>query len=47
MTIGNCPVDHYQCGDKRCIRETKMCDGKQDCLDNSDEVAGCNGKIKI
>ena len=44
MQLGHCPVDHYQCSDKRCVRISKVCDGHKDCLDNSDEVEGCNGK---
>lgn len=45
MHLGDCPVDNYQCSDKRCVRKTKLCDGEKDCSDNSDEVDGCKGNI--
>lgn len=32
-----CDVDHFQCGDKRCIYTRKLCDGQEDCYDGSDE----------
>lgn len=32
-----CDVDHFQCGDKRCIYTRKVCDGQEDCYDGSDE----------
>jgi len=43
ILLGHCPVDHYQCSDKRCVRTSLVCDGKKDCFDNSDEVEGCKG----
>ena len=45
MLLGDCPADHYQCSDKRCVRVTHICDGEKDCSDNGDEFDGCIGKI--
>ena len=47
VSLGDCPADHFQCNDKRCVRISKICDGQKDCLDSSDEVEGCNGKMSI
>lgn len=44
----NCPKNHFQCSNKHCIRGTWVCDGKDDCGDNSDETMGCSkSKNKI
>ena len=32
-----CPDDHFECPDGRCIQSDRICDGKSDCYDNSDE----------
>ena len=39
LVVGShtCDVDHFQCGDKRCIYNRKVCDGQEDCYDGSDE----------
>lgn len=38
----NCSQYEYTCkSDKLCIPLNFMCDGKKDCTDNSDEIAGC------
>lgn len=33
-----CDPDFYQCDDKRCIPDSKLCDGSPDCFDESDEA---------
>ncbi|XP_067639802.1 vitellogenin receptor Yl isoform X3 [Eurosta solidaginis] len=33
-----CGTDQFQCRDGSCILQEKMCDGRRDCPDNSDEV---------
>ncbi|KAH8384977.1 hypothetical protein KR093_003920, partial [Drosophila rubida] len=37
----NCSQYEYMCQDHSCIPLDFMCDGKSDCSDNSDEIAGC------
>lgn len=43
-----CPLDFFQCGDKRCIPDRKLCDGSRDCYDGTDEdncpPLNCTGK---
>lgn len=36
-TITTCPPDYFLCPDHRCIYNSYVCDGDQDCLDGSDE----------
>lgn len=36
-TITTCPPDYFLCPDHRCIHNSYVCDGDQDCLDGSDE----------
>ena len=43
MLLGDCPDDHYQCSDDKCVRMSKACDGNDDCSDGSDEDDGCKG----
>ena len=33
----SCKGDEFTCNNKRCIRRTWVCDGENDCQDNSDE----------
>ena len=33
-----CNSDQFMCKDGRCIMQTKFCDGRLDCADNSDEI---------
>ena len=43
--MSNCPPSHFRCVNKRCIRSTMMCNGEDDCGDNTDETLGCNGRM--
>lgn len=36
-TITTCPPNYFLCPDHRCIDNSYVCDGDQDCLDGSDE----------
>ena len=38
-------MNYFRCKNKRCVPKSKVCDGYNDCLDNSDEVDGCKGNI--
>lgn len=33
-----CNADQFQCRNGNCILQAKMCDGRSDCTDNSDEL---------
>lgn len=33
-----CDADHFECRDGSCILQEKMCDGRHDCPDSSDEM---------
>ena len=37
------PMNEFQCDDSTCISQSLMCDGKEDCLDGSDEALGLCG----
>ena len=43
MLLGNCPLHHFQCKNKRCVPHSKICNANNDCGDNSDEIDGCTG----
>lgn len=42
-----CRKDEFTCDNKDCIPLDAKCNGIADCLDNSDELGDCNGKICI
>lgn len=45
-TITTCPPSYFLCPDHRCIYNSYVCDGDQDCLDGSDEK-NCGRNISI
>ncbi|XP_059222428.1 putative vitellogenin receptor isoform X2 [Stomoxys calcitrans] len=44
VQAGRCNVNQYACKDGSCIPKSKMCDGRYDCSDNSDEI-DCDFKM--
>ena len=46
-TFLECPKNHFICKNKKCIHKNKLCDGANDCDDNSDEIVGCEGNWKF
>ena len=41
-----CPYNYFLCSNKKCLNNTLVCNGKDDCGDNSDE-SFCKGSIKL
>ena len=41
----SCPENHFTCLNLKCVTGDSMCDGDDDCGDNSDETIGCQGKV--
>ena len=41
--LSTCPESHFLCSNMKCINGAMMCDGKDDCGDQSDEIIGCKG----
>ena len=39
-----CPLNHFQCSNGKCLKPHFMCNGNDDCGDESDEKLGCQGK---
>ena len=42
--LGTCPETTFRCQNKRCVFQSRVCDGNDDCGDSSDEIIGCSGK---
>lgn len=40
--VHKCPTQSFQCKSGLCIPSNWICDGKKDCLDGEDEIAGCS-----
>ncbi|CAL4068032.1 unnamed protein product [Meganyctiphanes norvegica] len=40
-TLQQCPVSEYTCDNLRCIPRDRVCNGRDDCGDGSDEKPGC------
>lgn len=44
FTMGECSLRQFKCNNDKCVQLTWMCDGEDDCGDNSDETAKeCTG----
>ena len=41
--VEKCPLNQFTCGNKRCVSNSKTCDGVNDCGDHSDEIVPCSG----
>ena len=42
-----CPRESFLCSNHHCLNASVLCDGKNDCGDNSDEGTICSGTILI
>ena len=42
-----CPPNHYKCNNDACVPQVWVCDGDNDCGDNSDELASCGGEDRV
>ena len=45
-TFAACPKNHFICENEKCIHNNKLCDGANDCDDDSDESFFCEGNWK-
>ena len=43
--IGTCQHDHFICANDNCLSASLICDGKDDCGDDSDETTICYNAI--
>ena len=41
-----CPKNYFICGNGRCLTPTEICDGRDNCGDNTDEGTICSGKTR-
>ncbi|XP_042220954.1 prolow-density lipoprotein receptor-related protein 1-like isoform X2 [Homarus americanus] len=41
----SCSADWFSCNNTKCIPKVWVCDGEQDCPDNSDEMAECSTRL--
>ena len=39
----SCPKEEFLCANKKCVEASNICDGNDDCGDNSDENTICSG----
>ena len=44
VSDNNCPKENFTCANNNCLDARLMCDGNDDCGDNSDEGTICSGK---
>ena len=44
---GVCSRDDFLCANDKCANASTVCDGKDDCGDNSDEGTVCSGTLII
>ena len=42
-TAGVCSKDDFLCANDKCVKASMICDGKDDCGDESDEGTVCSG----
>ena len=42
-TDGFCPKNNFLCANDNCLAASVLCDGNDDCGDNSDESTMCSG----
>ena len=38
-----CPREKFLCSNEKCLNASRLCDGNNDCGDNSDEGTVCTG----
>ena len=46
LGMSTCPEYQFTCKNKRCVANSKKCDGNNDCGDFSDEIYPCSGRNK-